>query len=140
MQRLELIPGLNRFLDGLGPGVLSTGWSGLNWDEDFSQVQRRFPDSLESGASLKLSSKQGEVQKAWSITFGFNSSRQLNSVTLSFAGSRETADFAKISAELSRRFGAPVQNTETSQTWRKSGASFTLSRQPGGGLVLNKTV
>jgi hypothetical protein len=139
MQRLELIPGLNRLFEGYSPESISSRWNGLTWGQDFGQVQRYFPKAAEEGGALKLSSEEGEVKKAWTLTFGFNSSRQLSSVSLSYAGGSETADFAELSQAISQRLGAPAQSTGNSQTWYSSGASFTLSRQPGGGLVLNKT-
>jgi hypothetical protein len=139
MQRLELIPGLSRLLNGISHSEPARGWSGLDWGEDFSRVKNRFPDAVASGSGLRLSSPESGPDLGWDISFAFDSNRQLESVSLSYAGSRETADFASLSEQLNQRFGAPVSSTETSQTWQKGGASITLSREPGGGVVFSAT-
>ena len=64
----------------------------------------------------------------------------MDTVTLAFAGGEETADYAALTREITKRLGAPVQYTNTTTTWRRDDSDITLSKSPGGGVVLSESV
>ncbi len=134
----ELAPGLNRFFQGVSPQQSLAGWERVRWGMGFDEVQRYYPEAQANQAQTSLKLTGSDVQLPWSISFGFDSSRQLESVSLSFAGSREIKDFATLRDELNRRLGPPVSSTETSATWRRDDSEVSLSKAPDGSLVLSE--
>ena len=138
----ELTSGLNRFWGGLDFSSDSrpiTGWGLVGWGASQEDMARIYTGSVDNEGSLVVSG-QDYQKRQYSISFGFNSSRQLNSVTLSFAGGQELADFKPISERIIARFGGPDQVTTTSATWTSGDNEFNLSKSPGGGLVLSSIV
>jgi hypothetical protein len=136
----ELVIGLTEFFSGLDLSGQVTGWGPLSWGMSWQSALRHFPQAEQkSDYTLSLNSSPGEARQ-WSLELDFDAGRQLQSVTLSFAGSQETADFARISRQLSRRLGHAAGQTQTSSVWTRDQSTVTLSRSPGGGLVLSETV
>ena len=81
----------------------------------------------------------GHDQGGWRLAFAFDAGHLLQSVTLNLEGSSETSDFAAISQTLTRRLGPPKESGNGWQTWRRDDSQVTLSRDPGGGVVLEET-
>jgi len=136
----ELVIGLSEFFSGLDLAGQVSGWGPLSWGVSWQTAVRHFPQAEQmSDYTLRLSSQPSEARQ-WSLEMDFDASRQLQSVTLSFGGSQETADFARISRQLFRRLGHAAQQTATSIVWTRDQSTVTLSRSPGGGLVLSETV
>jgi len=139
MWRADLVPGLHRFFQGISPEKSLSGWERVSWGDSFADVVRNYPQAGEKNGQLILTPAD-PVQRPWTLTFDFDASRQLSSVTLSFAGSQETADFATLSQEITNRLGAPVQSTDATNVWRRDDSEITLSTRPDGGVVLSETV
>ena len=139
MWRSELVPGLHRFFQGISPQTRLSGWERISWGQSFEEVQRNYLQATEKNGRLLLTPDES-VQRSWTITLGFDTRRELNSVTLAFAGSEETADFAALTQEITRRLGAPVESTDTTNTWRRDDGEITLSMRPDGGVVLSESV
>ena len=142
MSELKLVPGLSRLLAGMStPGSQDIdGWGRLGWGMAYDQVKTRYTQAVEDGPDLKITSTKGGQRKGWSLTFGFDDGRRLDSVTLRFEGGSELSDFSKISRELSARLGAPASTTQTSATWNQGGNTYVLSTEPGQGVVLSQSV
>jgi hypothetical protein len=134
MANMELTPGILSFFSGLGnhqsiPQNIQ-GWGRVSWDMSFDVVKRNYPQATESsGRKLEYVPEESPPGRDYKLTFAFNSGHQLESVTLSFAGSSETADFAILAKEITRRLGAPVASDPS---------QVSLSSQPEGGLVLSE--
>lgn len=141
MSFLELVPGLSEFFSGLDLSQSLKGWGRVSWGQSFDAVKRNYPQAVEvSGRKLELQPESSPPGRPYKITFAFDSSHQLSSVTLSFSGSRETADYAPIVEEFTRRLGAPVAITGDSTTWTRDQSQITISAQPEGGVVLSESV
>ncbi|MBI4799552.1 MAG: hypothetical protein HY794_12685 [Desulfarculus sp.] len=143
MRVLELAAGLKQFFEGLSPRQTQmTGWSRLRWGMSTREVAYNFPQAqADPGDANQMTLAPDPPQDLkYSLSFRFGGAgRQLESVTLSFAGSRGVADFAAISQEISARLGAPLSQTETSTTWQRDGGQLTLSKTAQGGVVLNES-
>ncbi len=138
MSQSDLIPGLHAFFQHLDQRSSWDGWGSVSWGDYFDDVARRYPDAVQSGSSLVM---QGSgANKLYNITFGFDSNRNLSSVTLSFEGGTETADFASISRQFISRLGKPSQSTGTSQTWTRDSTSATAVGRPDSGTVLSQII
>jgi len=137
MRPSELTPGLTRFFSGIDPQVRLSGWERLRWSMSYEQVQSNYPQTKPSGGNLVMASDDPQARH-FQLTFSFDASRSLQSVSLTFGGSSETADFAEMSQAITRRLGAPVESTTTSNTWRRDDTTVTLSNTPGGGIVLSQ--
>ncbi len=139
MWRSDLVPGVVRFFRGLDHQLPLQGWQRVKWGQSYDDVKRYFPQARASGDyELVLEPAQGTVDRPYQITLAFDLNHQLESVTLSFAGSRETADFAELSQRLNYWLGAPVSSTDTSTTWQRDTSQAELSMAPGGGVVLSQ--
>ena len=138
MSQSDLIPGLHAFFSNLDQRSSWDGWGSVSWGDYFDDVARLYPDAVQSGSSLVL---QGSgADKLYTITFGFDASRNLSSVALSFEGGTETSDFAAISRQFTNRLGKASQSTWTSQTWTKDSTSATASSRPDSGTVLSQII
>lgn len=137
-----LAVGLKTFWDGTvlpSTDQALQGWDLVDWDTSYEDVARIYADSVDSEGSLVISGGEYEARQ-WSITFGFDSTRQLSSVTLSFEGAQGKADFRQISRQVIRRLGMPGETTANTSVWTKGGNEFAASKSPAGGLVLSTTV
>lgn len=139
MWRSELIPGLSRFLQGFDSQSPQDGWERVSWGQSFDTVQRMYVDAVEKDGNLVLESGD-DLQRQYSITFGFDRNHQLATVTLDFEGSQETADYSAIARALNQKLGAPVKETATSLTWEKDQTQAELSSKPGDQVVLSELV
>ncbi len=140
MDSSELAIGLAEFFSGLDLAGQVSGWGPLSWGMSWQSARRHFPQAAEvSDYTLRLSSSASEARQ-WSLDMDFDAGRRLQSVTLSFGGSQETADFARISRQLARRLGHAAQQTAAGSVWTRDQSTVTLSKSPGGGLVLSETV
>lgn len=138
MPQSDLIPGLNAFFQSLDSRSSWDGWGFVSWGDYFDDVARLYPDAVQSGSSLIL--RGTDTNKLYNITFAFDSNRNLSSVTLSFEGGTETADFAAISRQFTNRLGKPSQSTGTSHTWAKDSSNATASSRPDSGTVLSQII
>lgn len=139
----DLAPGLRQFFEGLSPRQTPmTGWSRLRWGMSTREVAYNFPqaqaDPDDAGRMTLAPDPPQNLEYSLSFRFG-GAGRQLESVTLYFAGSRGVADFAALSQEISARLGPPLSQTETSTTWRRDGGQLTLAKSAQGGLVLSES-
>lgn len=137
MRPSELTPGLNRFFSGIDTQGRMDGWGRLRWSMSYQDVQRNYPQAQAAAGKLVMASADPQARH-FQLSFSFDSSRNLQSVTLSFGGSSETADFAEMSQAITQRLGSPAASTETSTTWQRGDSSLTLSRAPNGGVVLSE--
>lgn len=139
----DLAPGLKQFFEGLSPRQTQVqGWSRLRWGMSTREAAYNFPQAQADPDDANKMTLQPDPPQSleYSLSFQFGGAgRQLESVTLAFAGSRGVADFAAISQEISARLGAPLSQTETSTTWLRDGGQVSLSRSAQGGLVLNES-
>lgn len=143
MSNMELVPGILSFFSGLGVKqnipVTSQGWGRVKWGMSFDTVKTNYPQASEvSGRTLEYTPESNPPGRDFKYTFGFDSGHQLDSVTLEFSGSSETADYAALVERISRQLGAPVASTPTSTTWNQDQTEVTLSREPEGGIVLSE--
>ncbi len=145
MANMELVPGILSFFSGLGawqsiPQSVQ-GWGRVSWGMSFDTVKLNYPQATEtSGRQLEYVPEANPPGRDYKLTFAFDSGHQLNSVTLSFAGSSETADYAIMVQELTRRLGTPVATSASSATWNADESQATLSSLPDGGVVLSEIV
>ncbi len=139
MWRSELVPGVVRLFQGLDHQLPMKGWQRVKWGQSYDDVKRYFPQAETSGDfKLVLKPGEGTVERPYQITLAFDQNHQLESVTLSFAGSEEVADFADLSQRLNYWFGAPASSTDTTTTWHRDTSKAELSMAPGGGVVLSE--
>jgi hypothetical protein len=136
----SIVQGLNAFLSSLSPQVKLQGWDRLAWGMSERDLLRNYPQARPRPGhdhQYQITSHD-PAPNHYSIIYDFSRpGRQLQGVTLSFAGGQEGANFAAMSQELSRRLGAPVGQTATSSSWQRDSTRVTLSLSPGGGLVLS---
>jgi hypothetical protein len=135
----ELVPGVNRLFQGLSPDAPLKGWGYLRWGQDYDDVRRYFPQARAEDFKLVLGPEQ-PVELPYKISLAFDAGHQLESVTLTFAGSRETADFAALSERLTQQFGAPISSSDNTTTWSRDETQAVLSDLPDGGVALSKVV
>jgi hypothetical protein len=140
---MELVPGILSFFSGLGVKqnipVTSQGWGRLKWGMNFDTVKTNYPQASEiSGRKLEYTPDSSPPGRNFKYTFEFDSGHQLDSVTLDFSGSSETADYADLVEQISRQLGAPVSSTATSTTWNQDQTQVNLSSEPDGGIVLSE--
>jgi hypothetical protein len=143
MSNMELVPGILSFFSGLGVRQnippTTKGWGRVDWGMSFDTVKTNYPQAIEtSGRKLEYTPEANPQGRDFKFTFGFDSGHQLESFSLSFSGSSETADYATLVQELTRQLGAPVATTTTSTTWNRDETEITLSAQPEGGIVLSE--
>ncbi|MCB2188372.1 MAG: hypothetical protein KQJ78_18280 [Deltaproteobacteria bacterium] len=134
----DLAAGLAKLFQGVSPPYRPSGWGRLAWGDDWATVRRNYPDLQETSPARLTSFSPMPQARTWRLDFGFNATHNLTSITLTFGGGRETADYAYISQELSARYGAPVASTATSATWEMTGNQVRLSSAPGQGVVLSE--
>jgi len=138
MWRSELVPGVVRFFQGLSHQLPMKGWQRVQWGQSYDDVKRYFPEAQTSGDYKLVLNPEGSVERPYQITLAFDRNHQLESVTLSFAGSEEVADFAELSQRLIYWLGAPASSTDTTTTWQRDQSQAELSIEPGGGIVLSE--
>ena len=138
MERSRLVEGLNRFFSGVDPQQPLRGWGRVRWGQSYDAVRRDYPQARPENGQLHIEPSEGD-QGGWRLAFAFDAGHLLQSVTLSLEGSSETSDFAAISQTLTRRLGPPKESGDGWQTWRRDDSQVTLSRDPGGGVVLEET-
>ncbi|MGD8561657.1 MAG: hypothetical protein PVG03_03950 [Desulfarculaceae bacterium] len=139
MWRSSLVSGLHHFFQGVDLQQGLQGWGRVRWGQSFDAVKLNYPQAVENNGKLTLSSEDPS-QRHWSLDFGFDSSHRLSSVSLTFAGGEETADFADINREITRRLGPPAQTSSSGNIWLRDDTQVSLSRLPEGGLVLSENV
>ncbi len=142
MQFDPLVQGMGRLFAGISPQTRLSGWERLRWGMSQQEARINYPQAAPSASddSRLLIEPSDPTPNHYAISMQFSAQgRQLTSVSLTFAGSHETADFAQITQELTRRLGAPVSQTRTTTTWRRDETQITLSRDSGGGVVLSET-
>lgn len=140
MSDTSLVQGLTSFLSSLSPQQKLQGWDRLTWGMGEREFLANYPQAqARPGFDHQYQIMAGDpTANHYAISFDFSRpGRQLQSVTLTFAGGQETAGFAAISQEMTRRLGAPASQTQTSTTWQKDATRVTLSLSPQGGLVLS---
>ncbi len=136
----ELVPGLNRLFGGISPQVSMQGWGRVSWGQSYDAVKTSYPQAEASGADKLVLRPEQSVEQDYTLSMSFgHKTRQLESVTLSFAGSREVDDYAAVTRALSNRLGHPVASDDNSTTWQRDDSTITLSKAPGGGVVLSET-
>jgi hypothetical protein len=143
MANMELVPGILSFFSGLGESrkipPTTQGWGRVTWGMNFDEVQRNYPQAVEiSGRKLEYTPESNPPGRDYKFTFGFDSGHQLESFTLSFSGSSETADYATLVQDFIRHLGHPAATTTSSSTWYKDESQVTLSKQPDGGVVVSQ--
>jgi len=137
---LELRPGLSAFFAGLDFSRPWRGWGRVAWGMSFDAVKRNYPQATEiSGRKLEYRPETDPAGRSYKLVFSFDSGHRLSSLTLSFAGVGETADYAKLVREFARRLGAPQALGADSATWFRDQSQVTVSAKPGGGVVLSET-
>jgi len=140
MAATDLVQGLTSLLSNLNPSSGPPQWGRVSWGMSRDAVATRYPSAVESSGDLVLSSTAGEAGRPYTMTLGFNATHQLETVTLNFAGSSETADFAAMAQRITRQLGsAPVEQTWDSMTWQRGDEEMTLTKSPGGGVVFSQS-
>jgi hypothetical protein len=143
MGNMELVPGILSFFSGLGVSrnipPTTQGWGRVTWGMNFDTVKMNYPQAIEtSGRKLEYTPDSNPPGRDFKFTFGFDSGHQLESFTLSFSGSSETADYADLVQEFNRHLGNPVATTTTSTTWNRDQSQVTVSKLPDGGVVVSQ--
>lgn len=143
MSNMELVPGILSFFSGLGVRqnipTTTQGWGRVDWGMNFDTVKTNYPQAKEiGGRKLEYTPETNPPGRNFKFTLGFDSGHQLNSFTLDFSGSSETADYATLVQELTRQLGTPVATTASSTTWNRDQTQVTVSAQPEGGIVLSE--
>ncbi len=144
MANMELVPGILSFFSGLGVSrnvpPTTQGWGRVTWGMNFDTVKMNYPQATETnGRKLEYVPESSPSGRDFKFTFGFDSGHQLDSLTLSFSGSSETADYANLVQEFNRLLGNPVATTTSSTTWNRDQSQVTVSKQPDGGVILSET-
>lgn len=140
MSQMSIVAGLTGFLSSMSPQLKLQGWDRLAWGTGEKEFLTNYPQAqARQGFDHQYQIIAGDpTANHYAITFDFSRpGRQLQSVSLHFAGGQEIADFATISQEMTRRLGSPASQTQTSTTWRRDTTQVTLSMSPEGGLVLS---
>lgn len=142
MQLDPLAQGVGRLLAGIDPQRRLSGWERLRWGMSLDQARLNYPQAQPSPRDdgRLIIEPSDPTPNHYTLSFQFSAQgRQLESVSRAFAGSHQTADFAALSQELTRRLGAPVSQTQTATTWRRDDTQVTLSRGGGGGVALSQS-
>jgi hypothetical protein len=139
MQPSDLVHGLNRLVGGLDLEGGAPGWGRVRWGMSRRAVAVGYPGAVEKEGEL-VRSFSGPPDKAYALSFGFDSGHRLQTVKLSFAGSREAADFAALAERLIRQLGAPTAQDAGGMSWQAGETAISLSREPGGGVALSRVV
>ncbi|CAO0823039.1 conserved hypothetical protein [Desulfarculales bacterium] len=139
----DLSPGLNQLFGGFSLRQSAIqGWSRLSWGMGVVDALRNYPQAQASATGLNFLTLTPDSPQnlIYALRFRFSGpGRQLQSVTLSFSGSRGVADFASLNQAVSDRLDALVSQTGNITTWQRDGGQFTLSLSPKDGLVLNQS-
>ncbi len=115
----SLDPAYNRLFD-LPQHFSYNGWGRVQWNMSPEQVSLRYPEVQDLGRTLRLTVTSG---RAYNLDFGFDQSRRLTSVTLSWRGQGTAADYAYLVTRLTKKFGRADQTTPSSATWTNQGQS-----------------
>lgn len=137
----ELSPGVKKLFDGASPQKALKGWDRVSWGDNYDSAQINYPQAQVSGENTLVMRPAKDVELNFSMSMKFDRvGHQLDSVSLKFEGSRQTKDFAELTRQISNRLGHPTSSTETTTTWTRDSTEVTISKSPGGGVVLSEIV
>jgi hypothetical protein len=134
---VSLDPAFDRLFD-LPEHFSYNGWDRVQWNMSPEQVSLAYPEARDLGRTLRLT---GEVTygRPYYLDFGFDQSRRLTSVTLSYRGQGTAADYAHLVTRLTRKFGRADRTTPFSATWTSRGQSdIAATRKTPTGIIFTR--